>query len=110
MTDKHTPTPWNVSTWVEQPNNRTKPMVAAKGVTIAITHPAPICQESECEANARHIVKCVNYHDRLVEALRDMVNSYDLVELAECEPPAMTEAMGNAEALLAQLDTKKESE
>lgn len=32
---------------------------------------------SENEANAAHIVKCVNAHDKLVEALRDVLTAYD---------------------------------
>lgn len=33
----------------------------------------PGCGEREHEANARHIVKCVNMHDELLEALRACV-------------------------------------
>lgn len=73
---KHTELPWGVSTWIEQPNNKTKPMISAKGVTVAITHPAPICQESECEANARLIVNAVNNYERLREALRNVVDGW----------------------------------
>jgi len=70
---KFTPPPWNVSTWIEQPNNRTKPMVAAGGVTVAITHPAPICQQDECGANA-HLIAAA---PELYEALDKLKSSYE---------------------------------
>lgn len=51
------------------------------------------------EANAAYIVRCVNSHERLVEALRDMV------ELDDCSSPRMyIAAKEGAISLLAELD------
>lgn len=77
VTDQeHTPEPWSTSTWVEQPNNRTKPMIVSGGVAVAITHPAPICRQDECEANAHRIVACVN-------ALQGIGNPSAIADLVE---------------------------
>lgn len=65
--------PWSKSYWIEQPGNRYKPMVAAGGVTVAITHPAPICQQDECEANA-HLIAAA---PELYEALESLVRCID---------------------------------
>lgn len=100
---RHTDTPWNLSTWIEQPNNKTKPMISAKGVTIAITHPAPICLEDECEANARHIVHCVNNHERL----KHLVSS--LVEFVEVNVGDTTLTRG-AQNFLNDLEAEKGDE
>lgn len=62
---KATPGPWEASIWIEQPGNRLKPMVGASGVTIAITNPAPICQEHECEANAHLIAAAPEMYEVL---------------------------------------------
>lgn len=61
MTQKHTPTPWKVYQF--------------GGVQIGQEDTGEaICSmwgdKSEGDANAAHIVKCVNMHDGLVEALR----------------------------------------
>lgn len=79
---KFTPPPWNVSTWIEQPNNRTKPMVAAVGVTVAITHPSPICQQDECEANAHLIAAAPELYEALIQA-RSELEEIALAEIGE---------------------------
>lgn len=52
--DAATPGPWVVSRWLDG-RGGSKPMVAARGVTVAITHPAPVCDTEQCEANAELI-------------------------------------------------------
>jgi len=61
MTKEHTPTPWKVYLY--------------GGVQIGQEDTGEaVCSmwgdKQEGEANAAHIVKCVNMHDELVEALR----------------------------------------
>lgn len=77
MTDtKHTPTPWNVS----QTGSYFTEIRAESGRRIAETwvqgqarsRDAAIKQAYTNEANAAHIVKCVNLHDELVEALKNL--------------------------------------
>ena len=68
MTKEHTPTPWKVgakhtigfvSVEDDQSCGMTIPFIDVYG-----TNP---------EANAAHIVKCVNMHDELVEALDNLL-------------------------------------
>ena len=40
------------------------------------------CENSE--ANTRHIVKCVNMHTELVEALRPLVSSHHIDDKCQC--------------------------
>lgn len=71
---EHTETPWEVSqaTWDGKHINGTwggskngaSVFVARSGATIGK-------DDSVAEANARHIVHCVNNHERLIEALRE---------------------------------------
>ena len=69
---EHTKGELSVSAWIEAPNNKAKPSIVSDGVTVAITHPAPICKWGECEANAKRIALTWNCHDELVEALVSM--------------------------------------
>jgi len=64
MTKEHTPTPWKVYLY--------------GGVQIGQEDTGDaVCSmwgdKQEGEANAAHIVKCVNMHDELVEALYNLV-------------------------------------
>ena len=64
MTKEHTPTPWKVYLY--------------GGVQIGQEDTGEaVCSmwgdKQEGEANAAHIVKCVNMHDELVEALEDAI-------------------------------------
>jgi len=63
---KHTPTPWALDKYGDVVHS-------AKG-QVCITAFALSCgpRNKEAEANARHIVKAVNYHERLREALDDL--------------------------------------
>jgi len=69
MTDtKHTPTPWTQDDTVITRNSR------------VIASVRDLCTDSqlpEDRANAAHIVRCVNAHDELVAALRNLVDETD---------------------------------
>lgn len=74
MTDtKHTPTPWvatsNESYWVIVPEARGENDPYEIG-DVCSSYPSSKDQGLQ-QANAAHIVKCVNLHDELVEALRE---------------------------------------
>lgn len=58
---KHTPTPWNQLNGVFTPEDGYFSMVQTPNQCIANVFD---------EADAAHIVKCVNMHDELVEALK----------------------------------------
>ena len=67
-TPTHTPTPWKYREGWE-----CYQLCSANGMPIGLTdYPSDgrnIFRE-EAEANAAHIVRCINVHDQLVEALR----------------------------------------
>src|SRR6185295_1317600 len=67
----HTPTPWKVQ--ARQTN--LIPLLPAihneSGVRICTMNSIDVLTETE---NAAHIVRCVNRHDELVDALRGMLN------------------------------------
>lgn len=83
MTDtKHTPTPWRVEggttlIWGDCDTNDLSDY--GMGYPIAECRVSPISTSIWCkapyadegDANASHIVKCVNMHDELVEALKE---------------------------------------
>jgi len=60
--NKFTRGPWNVSVWK---GDYDKPMAAATGVPIAITHPCPACDTDECEANAHLIAAAPDMYEML---------------------------------------------
>jgi hypothetical protein len=73
---KHTPTPWKIGTDSEGH----QPMVYSER-----GHEILICSlysrsVAEAQANAAHIVKCVNGHEALVEALKEANNRISLLE------------------------------
>lgn len=102
MTDKHTPTPWayksNGSYFDVGIQNDSEVLPIYPLSIIGV----PLSQE----ANARHIVKCVNAHDRLVALLKELHEA--LIE----EYPYYTGGAEHdeVERLFNELDTKKESE
>lgn len=72
-TPKHTPTPWTI----EKPS---------KGCDVPIIHGSKFeeiavmmheLSEEEIEANAQLIVKAVNSHEKLVEAIKDLLAAAD---------------------------------
>lgn len=71
----HTPTPWEVGKYGRvQAESSSGPLssIVVSGFTLT--------GGVEAESNARHIVKCVNYHDRLVAALDDCVQHLDCAD------------------------------
>lgn len=111
---KHTPGPWKVDQylgsrdWIicKDAGNR------GQGIDIART----VAATGKEKANAQHIVKCVNNHDRLVEALREVTGElHDEINAKYSEQdlqyPRMQRAMSRdmdsivkARALLAELE------
>lgn len=85
---KHTPTPWrlktsgNIGCAIEADSGRRSEMYEDDGFRIVATYQE--CtgsqnlfeQRANCDANGRFIVKAVNAHDDLVNALRGMVDLY----------------------------------
>lgn len=87
MTDtKHTPTPWPSETveqiWLAGINKLFADGMLGISVVNAII-------DKVANADAAHIVKCVNLHEELVEALKFMYDNYDeyivMKRLAEIE-------------------------
>jgi hypothetical protein len=78
MTTKHSPTPWRIDADVNA--DETAIVCSREGGDIVALSPGIEGWELSAElwpANAAHIVKCVNLHDELVAALREVVESYD---------------------------------
>lgn len=72
---KHTPTPWNAEHndhyWTIVPESRSENDPYQIG-DVCSSYPGEMNQGLQ-QANARHIVKCVNMHDELVEALKNII-------------------------------------
>lgn len=68
---QHTPTPWKVrQAYLNgEPCNYT--------IHTGMTTIAGCSYDEQGEANASRIVKCVNAHDELVAALRELLSSFD---------------------------------
>lgn len=82
-TAKPTPTPW---TW--SPNHAAAAelkgaFVTAAGMTVAMISAREPKSQAVCEANAAHIVRCVNSHAELVEALRETLARLEYFENLE---------------------------
>lgn len=73
---QHTAPPWHYQGWDDTPGDRGAYILgggsenSAEEYLIAAALPLPITNRSECEANARFIVRAVNAHDALVEAVK----------------------------------------
>lgn len=69
MKTTHTPTPWKLETWNE---------IASNGQVICDVMPSfeNRCykNDKEAEANALHIVKCVNSHDANINAMKQALD------------------------------------
>lgn len=72
MSDKHTPTPWKHGT--KRMDESVVITSGGLGLTVAIVHQGAI---NNAQANASHIVKCVNMHDELVEAIQELICAGD---------------------------------
>lgn len=80
---KHTPTPWVHKDGEVYEENDFK---------IFDAYNSDFLYEED-KANAAHIVKCVNMHDELVEALRDLLTFVVTVEYEESPIVAFAEAV-----------------
>ena len=98
MNAKHTPTPWKVTiNQIENPH-----IIADKDGQIANTS---FSAHANKEANAKHIVKCVNMHDELVSTL-EQVKSY--LERISCNIPLENQDSNEiAELILETLENAK---
>lgn len=73
MSKEHTPTPWEVGT---DEDGRVAVIKGCSFLTYAF--PTDLGFETgSADANAAHIVKCVNMHDELVEAIQDLICAGD---------------------------------
>ena len=96
---KHSPLPWRVghaNGCIEDSNGH---MVADMGFYGL--------GKGEASGNAPFIVHCVNIHDKLVEALKKLVDISLRIGLEDSQPmrDEMAEAVVGAEAALADLST-----
>jgi len=117
---KHTPTPWTLGRTSKRSQTvyidamhqdpDLKHMDWRDMIACAGCYDLPDNGIEKAEANARHIVKAVNYHERLVEALREVTAVLAWVAHGECraiqDDPIMPSAQAQevARALLAELD------
>ena len=91
-----TPRPWTRGRWVwDAYARREVPSIFAGGATVAQLHVAPITPFEEAEANAALIVRAVNAHEKLVEALK-VVHARRIAWPAEVEA-LVVEALRAAE-------------
>ena len=91
---KHTPTPWHTM------HNKLESSICGEGQFVARVDGSETQTREEGEANADHIVKCVNAHDELVAALRDVLADSDA---GNGETPKTSRWPG-AHAVLAKLE------
>lgn len=103
MQTTHTPTPWRVYKDIDPRTYLHTKFVGVAGPLKTVQ--VALCgklSNTEAEANAAHIVRCVNSHAALVEALRMCVAAWQ----QEGEPSAIGYelAIAKAEAALAQAE------
>lgn len=115
MSTTHTPLPWRAE-WT--PGEYSQGMILAGEFVIAEVYgqnhgqwrDSPDDGESEFQANAEHIVKCVNSHDALVDKARELANvaqdtTKDIIGFAGAE--RLDRAIDDIRALLSQLEAGK---
>jgi len=111
MKQKHTPTPWEVGRNTHEIpgiwTKRGKVVVLFGGQNGEDDHGMPKYEKTDKgEANAAHIVKCVNAHDQLVAALRTQRDTCGFV--AESMPAKHRKlAMACREAMLSAQEALK---
>lgn len=100
---EHTPTPWRAD-WRDIYDSN-----GDKICTFSEYNPQWEDDETfvRSEANASHIVRCVNSHDALVKALEDMVDNFNEEKL-EWMVSAEKGAVANARAAIAAAKEEKE--
>lgn len=102
---EHTPTPW-----LKPCEDEVGVISRADDQSYGMRVPILTCHSANSEADADFIVKAVNYHDRLREALREVTAILAWVAHGECraiqDDPIMPSAQAQevARALLAELD------
>ena len=105
---KHSPTPWKQTCFL---------ITSSTGSHVTHTGMGnlPPSRSSESEANAAHIVKCVNSHDALVAALMrcttEMSSALDLIDETRIAGfvqalEATDEALGLVNPAIAELNAK----
>ena len=121
---KHTPGPWTTRKEIDGMHADWETWICSGMTGVAVCNNQTRrstfkASREEAEANARHIVKCVNNHDRLVEALREVTGElHDEINAKYSEQdlryPRMQRAMSadmdsivKARALLAELDAER---
>lgn len=107
---EHTREPWSIREEIDGRNAgwMTWIMGGDKGVAVCNNQARAAtfrASKNESEANARHIVRCVNYHEWLVEALRavdwEKAASWGIVDMNDAD---------KARTLLAKLQADKGGE
>jgi len=68
--------PWNVSVWCD-PIAIDRPMIDAKGLPIAITHPCPAVPLEECTANSYLIAAAPDMYETLFLTLKQIMLPYE---------------------------------
>jgi len=85
--NKHTPTPWHVGelngSGIQICHSDNSPGAISKNLASVTARQTWL---KEAEANAKHIVLCVNSHDALVKALADMVELRELTMASRVSP------------------------
>lgn len=112
---EHTPTPWIVSSAICGEHNTETVSIyhyPREAVCYEVVETGCKCDdEALTEADARHIVHCVNNHERLAEALRSLISAIDNIGGEHCEGLIVAEKKAaKAEALLAQLQRSDNNE
>ena len=82
MIDKHTPTPWRTEFTERQPFFNTIYSVDDNAPEEIVCFITDSTDHARAQNDSNHIVKCVNMHDELVEALEtatDYINSRGVV-------------------------------
>lgn len=101
---KHTPTPW-----LKPCEDEVGVISKADDQSYGMRVPILTCYSANAEADADLIVKAVNFHDRLVEALREVAATLDWQCHGRCrgfgDGPILSSsaAVEKARALLAEI-------
>jgi hypothetical protein len=74
---QHTPTPWIATSDCHYDAASYLIETQDGKLVIATCHEGDADEVLDCSANAAHIVKCVNSHDALVEALKGVIRVAD---------------------------------
>lgn len=117
MAEKHTPTPWVANGRYIGTTNHMSAVGECRDVN------GNWCDDVKSSADAAFIVRAVNSHDKLVEALKALLDANDAVQIALCDGPDVpgfepgelgraqvhvSEAEAIARAALASLQTQEE--